>query len=107
MPDPPTGQGQLCRDCQGVSADRARRWLAAYFDDSDAAVQQALQELDDLAATDIRPPLPDISASLRLLRQQMKLASPHPVAGESPAPSPAEVSPPPADDAAGAEDARP
>ncbi|HHO67545.1 MAG TPA: hypothetical protein ENK12_00810 [Gammaproteobacteria bacterium] len=85
----------------------ARRWLAAYFDDSDAAVQQALQELDDLAATDIRPPLPDISASLRLLRQQMKLASPHPVAGESPAPSPAEVSPPPADDAAGAEDARP
>ncbi len=76
----------------------ARRWLASYFDDSEAAVQQALQELDHLAAADIRPPLPDISASLRLLRQQMKLASPPPVAGDTPTP---------AGDAAGAEDARP
>ncbi len=49
-------------------------WLNAYFDTQAPAVQQLDRQLQDSAAIDIAPPLPDVSASLRLLRQQMQLS---------------------------------
>ena len=49
-------------------------WLTAYFDTEAAAVQQLDKQLQDIAAVDIAPTLPDVSGSLRLLRQQMQLS---------------------------------
>jgi uroporphyrin-3 C-methyltransferase len=52
----------------------AQQWLARYFDRQNAGVQQLLGRLQELAAVDIAPVMPDVSASLRLLRQQMQLS---------------------------------
>jgi uroporphyrin-3 C-methyltransferase len=52
----------------------AGQWLREYFDMSDKGVAQMQSRLESMAATDIRPALPDISGSLRLLRQQMRLS---------------------------------
>lgn len=52
----------------------AGQWLRQYFDMSDKGVAQLETRLESIAATDIRPALPDISGSLRLLRQQMRLS---------------------------------
>jgi uroporphyrin-3 C-methyltransferase len=46
----------------------AREWLSRFFDSQDPRVVQLLAELDDLAATSIAPPLPDVSRSVRLLQ---------------------------------------
>lgn len=51
------------------SVHAARDWLAAYFDTQDASVKAAIQSLEGMQAKSIAPPLPDLSASLALLRQ--------------------------------------
>jgi len=54
--------------------DTARDWVTAHFvaDSADAAALVA--QLGELVEINIRPELPEVSASLRLLRQQMKLS---------------------------------
>lgn len=52
----------------------AVQWLGSYFDNTSASVQQLTVELGKLAQVNISPPLPDVSASLRLLRQQIQLS---------------------------------
>jgi uroporphyrin-3 C-methyltransferase len=49
-------------------------WLNAYFDDEDAGVATLPVEIERLKVLDTVPQLPDISASLRLLHQQMKVS---------------------------------
>lgn len=53
----------------------AREWLTAYFDRSDGTVTAMLTELDRLEQAQINPPLPDISGSLRMLREMTSTAS--------------------------------
>jgi uncharacterized protein HemX len=43
-----------------------------HFAQNSPQVEQAVSRLEELAALDVAPELPDISASLRLLREQMK-----------------------------------
>lgn len=88
-----------------VALATAGDWLDAHFDAEDAAVQQLVAVLDELAGVDITPTLPDVSQSLRVLRQQIKLseqAQALPVVPESapPAAKPAPASDPGADEAA-------
>lgn len=52
----------------------ASQWLHSYFDKDSAMVQQLTAELGQLAKVNISPVLPDVSASLRLLRQQIQLS---------------------------------
>jgi len=59
----------------------ATRWLREWFDSSDQAVAAMTTGLEELAAVNIRPQLPDISESLRVLRQLRK-----PVPGQGDAP---------------------
>jgi len=51
----------------------ATDWLEGYFSDTDARVKEFLVQLEQLSAIDVAPQLPDVSISLRLLRQQLKL----------------------------------
>ncbi len=53
----------------------ATDWLEGYFSAEDARVKELLVQLEQLSAIDVAPRLPDISASLRLLRQQLKLST--------------------------------
>lgn len=62
------GQPEIYRSSLGSAA----RWLANHFDAQAPAVEAARAELERLAALDIRPALPDVSVSLRLLREQMQ-----------------------------------
>ncbi len=57
-----------------ASLKTAQAWLGDYFDVDAPQIAAARSELERLAGIDMRPPLPDISTSLRLLRQQMHLA---------------------------------
>ncbi|HEY3644144.1 MAG TPA: uroporphyrinogen-III C-methyltransferase [Gammaproteobacteria bacterium] len=52
-----------------ASAHAAATWLQEYFDADDNAVKAALQQLSDMQKQPIAPKLPDISASLAMLRQ--------------------------------------
>jgi uncharacterized protein HemX len=52
-----------------ASAHSAAAWLQEYFDADSPAVKAALQQLADMQKQSIAPKLPDISASLTLLRQ--------------------------------------
>ena len=52
------------------SAQLAHSWLEIYFNAQDASVKSAIRELAQMQAQQINPPLPDISASLTLLRRQ-------------------------------------
>jgi uncharacterized protein HemX len=52
------------------SAQLARHWLGTYFNTQDPGVKSAISELAQMQAQQINPPLPDISASLTLLRRQ-------------------------------------
>ncbi|MBU1190908.1 MAG: uroporphyrinogen-III C-methyltransferase [Gammaproteobacteria bacterium] len=56
-----------------ASLRTAQRWLGEHFDNEAPQIAAARAELERLACIDLRPALPDISASLRLLRQQMHL----------------------------------
>jgi len=62
-------------DAQYSSAlQTAVQWLGSYFDNAGTGVQQLTAELEQLAQVNISPALPDVSASLRLLRQQIQLS---------------------------------
>lgn len=56
----------------------AREWLQLYFSADDPKVGAMIDTLQELAGTDIRPVLPDISASLDLLHRQMKTSEQRP-----------------------------
>lgn len=56
-----------------VSLRTARDWLAQEFDPEQPAVREARAELEALLAVELRPALPDIAGSLRLLRQELAL----------------------------------
>jgi uroporphyrin-3 C-methyltransferase len=60
----------------------ALAWLGDYFDASDAGVGRLKERLEQLAAVDIDPPLPDVSGSLRVLRQQIQLGERQAAAAE-------------------------
>lgn len=57
-----------------ASLKTAAAWLTGHFAADAPRNQAAAAELERLAALELRPELPDISASLRLLRQQLRLA---------------------------------
>ncbi len=50
------------------SAQMAGRWLEDYFDTQDSGIKAAIEALAKIQQQNINPPLPDISASLALLR---------------------------------------
>jgi uroporphyrin-3 C-methyltransferase len=52
-----------------ASAHAADTWLQEYFDNDDNGVKAAMQQLTDMQKQSVAPKLPDISASLTLLRQ--------------------------------------
>lgn len=52
-----------------ASIQLTMRWLQAYFDTTDGGVSAALVELARMQQQNVDPPLPDISASLTLLRK--------------------------------------
>jgi len=52
----------------------AQDWLTAYFAGDDGKVNDLVSQLEQLKAKNTVPQLPDISGSLRVLRQQMKLS---------------------------------
>lgn len=51
------------------SAQLAHNWLQTYFNSDDPGVKAALAQLQQMRQQQINPPLPDISASLTLLRR--------------------------------------
>lgn len=57
-----------------TSLKTAQSWLGEYFDNEAPQIVAARAELGRLGSLDIQPSLPDISDSLRLLRQKMHLA---------------------------------
>lgn len=54
------------------SLDQARDWLTRYFDPEDAGVRAMLEAIDELQRVEVSPRLPDISGSLRLLRDHLR-----------------------------------
>lgn len=58
-------EGPAFRD----SVHSARLWLESYFDTHDKSVAAAVQQLSAMENQSLSPPLPDLSASLTLLRQ--------------------------------------
>ncbi|TCK16813.1 uroporphyrin-3 C-methyltransferase [Thiogranum longum] len=68
------------RQAYRQALDTAAVWLRDWFDTGDPAVAAMAQGLDELAAVDIHPELPDVSKSLQLLhgiqKQQENLALP-------------------------------
>jgi len=50
-----------------------REWVQRYFDPTAAAVGNVITTVDDLQNVELKPPLPDISSSLRELRRWLKL----------------------------------
>lgn len=66
----------------------AERWLREHFDQDHPATGQMATEIGRLAEMDIRPTLPDIAQSLRLLRQQLDM-NPAAAAADSAPSSPA------------------
>jgi uroporphyrin-III C-methyltransferase len=64
----------LLRDDPGsfkAGLDSATSWLKQYFDTSDKSVSSAIDALHDMTKLNIRPTLPAIDESLRLLRLQL------------------------------------
>lgn len=61
-------------------------WLKAWFDNEDKTVTTMITGLEDMAAVEIRPQMPDVSKSLQVLRQiqtqQERLAEPEVVPAE-------------------------
>ncbi|MDT8386932.1 MAG: uroporphyrinogen-III C-methyltransferase [Thiogranum sp.] len=53
----------------------SREWLKEYFSMEEPSVREAHGRLGELLEIEVSPELPDISNSLRVLRQQMKLES--------------------------------
>lgn len=65
-----------------TSLATAQQWLQTYFDQDHPATASLSNELFHLAQKDIRPSLPDVSESLRLLRQQMAVSGSSKATGE-------------------------
>ncbi|WP_420428703.1 uroporphyrinogen-III C-methyltransferase [Algiphilus sp.] len=66
------GRAALMAGQQGTyeaALEDARRWLDAQYATEDAAVQAAMQELQDLHSETLMPALPDITGSLTRLRE--------------------------------------
>ncbi len=61
----------------------SREWLEEHFSMEDPSTREAHERLGELIEIEVDPELPDISSSLRVLRQQMKLESrePNPTPG--------------------------
>jgi uroporphyrin-3 C-methyltransferase len=55
-------------DEYGTTLRTASEWLERYFDVRDARVREAATELADLERLQVAAPVPDVSASLRMLR---------------------------------------
>jgi uroporphyrin-3 C-methyltransferase len=68
----------------------AAAWLSDYFAVENDAVQQLIGRLHGMADENILPPVPDVSASLSLLLQQMQLSEQQPVLPSVPADTSAE-----------------
>jgi uroporphyrin-3 C-methyltransferase len=89
-----SAQLALLRDEPGPyrgALDTARGWVTAHFASDSADAAALVAQLRELAALNIRPELPDISASLRVLRQQMQLSEQQtvlPVVPQTPAEDP-------------------
>ena len=70
------------------SLDDAYQWLNAYYDVESTSVQSARRTIDDIRESVLRVAMPDISGSLRLLRQFKALTDPtreaSPVVGDEP-----------------------
>ncbi len=64
----------LSRDAEGLRHHLgiARDWLARHYDADDARVAALLGGIDELARLDIAPDMPDISASLKALREALE-----------------------------------
>ncbi|WP_297528800.1 uroporphyrinogen-III C-methyltransferase [Thiohalobacter sp.] len=60
----------------------ARDWLQRHFDVEAPAVKATLDAVDDLMQVEVRPAIPDVSGSLRRLREVMRLRE---LAAEAPA----------------------
>lgn len=70
-----------------VSLRTARDWLTQEFDTEQPAVRRARSELDALLDIELRPSLPDIGGSLKLLRQELALIDAGRVSKQAPADS--------------------
>ena len=76
------------------SLDDANAWLREYYDVGSTPVQSALATINDLRDGSIIGELPDISASLRLLRQYIAFSAAEPAEPEASAEAPATESEP-------------
>lgn len=76
------GENEIYRS----SLKTATRWVNLHFDAQAPEVTAARAELERLAALDIRPPMPDVSASLRRLRERVQQPQPEAPAADAPAP---------------------
>ena len=54
------------------SLEKASLWIKTYFDPRDTATQALLEQLKEIQTAQINPTLPDISASLRLLKNKIE-----------------------------------
>ncbi len=54
----------------GSSLQRAKAWVGEFFDQGQALTKAMQAEIDELAGVELKTTLPDISGSLRLLREQ-------------------------------------
>jgi len=61
---------QQDKDAYQASLARAKQWITELFDARQAATQSMLTAINELIATDIAPPLPDITQSLMLLLER-------------------------------------
>ncbi len=59
-------------DLYSSSLATTERWIKEFIVQDDPATQTMLEEITALKKVDVRPALPDISGSLRLLRERMK-----------------------------------
>lgn len=69
-----------------AALNEAAAWLREYFDNDAPAVNSALESIESLASLNISPPLPDISDSLRVLRDIRSNLRGRPETGEEGAP---------------------
>ncbi|MBV1787883.1 uroporphyrinogen-III C-methyltransferase [Marinobacterium sp. D7] len=55
-----------------ASLDKAENWISTYFDQKDATSQALLRALEEMSALNIAPELPDISGSLKALKEHLR-----------------------------------
>lgn len=67
------GVARFDRELYRDSLNTVGKWLGNHFDPADSLTQNMQKGVTELLAIDIRPPLPDISQSLRELQARRKL----------------------------------